>query len=118
MLVEYAIPRNSSSTLTIEEIGKFIYRLGNEEDFYTHFSNEKYDSLYFYGPDYHHFNFKLIKRPDTFKVILDYFGYHGFRSKPPRKEFINIISDSLQIKFGAEEDIRYQVSNEKIKNGT
>lgn len=114
MLIEYSIPRNSQS-LKVEEIGKFIYTLGSEEDFYKHFSNEKHDSIYFYGPDYHHLNYLLKQRPDSIKVILDYYGYHGFRSKPPRKEFINRISDSLQTKYGAKEKIKSLTTNEKVK---
>lgn len=113
MSAEYSIIKNSSNSFTKEEIGKFIFKLGSKEDFYQHFTNEKYDSLYFYGPDYHHFNFRLSDNTDTIKVMMEYLGHHGFKSNPPRKEFIEQVSDSLQKKYKANKVIKYYSSNEK-----
>lgn len=113
MSVEYSIPNHSSNSYTKEEIGKFIFKLGGEEDFYQHFANENYDSLYFYGPDYHHFDFRLTDHADTIKVMMEYFGHHGFKSNPPRKKFLDQVSASLQKKYKANKVIKYYNSNEK-----
>jgi|TARA_B110000208_G_scaffold190601_1_gene254899 hypothetical protein len=116
MKIVYSIPLNSPLVYSAEEVGEFIFKLGEKEDFYDYFSSNNFDSIYFYGPDYHSLNFKLLEEIGSLKITLDYFGYNGNRSKPPRAEFLKMISDSLQIKFQAQENIKYILSNEKQKN--
>ncbi len=116
IIIVYSIPLNTPLDYSVKEIGGFIYKLGQKEDFYDYFSSNNFDSVYFYGPDYHTFNFKLLEEMDSLKITLDYFGYNGNRLKPPRAEFLQIISDSLKNKFGAKENIVYLRSNQKQKN--
>jgi hypothetical protein len=113
---EFSISNTNVDTTIRHEIGNFIYRLSTNEDFYTRQASTTYDSLYFYGPDYHRFNIKIWEENKTTKVYLHYFGYNGFRSRPPHKQFIQSLTDSLKIVYGATQTIINDVNNEKKKN--
>jgi hypothetical protein len=110
---EFSIPNNTADSNVRHQAGELIYRLSNKEQFYHRYSSATYDSLYFYGPDYHHFRFKIYEDNQTTKVHLCYSGYHGFRSTPPHKQFIQSLTDSLTLKFGATQIVIKDVSNEK-----
>ena len=116
LVTEFSIPNSLNDTLMKQKVGQFIYNHASKEDFYEHYTNESFDSLYFYGPDYHHLRFKITERDDSTRVNFDYFGYHGFRSNPPRADFIQSLTDSLKIKFSATESVLKDVSNEKSKS--
>jgi hypothetical protein len=112
---EYLIPNAKADTLVRIQTGKLIYRLSAREKFYTRFSTPAFDSLYFYGPDYHDFVFKISEEGKGTKILLHYFGYNGNRKKPPHKLFLDAISDSL-IALGATKTIIRDITNEKRRD--
>jgi hypothetical protein len=116
LITEFSIANINADTKVRQQAGELIFRLAGKEDFYTHFTTATYDSLYFYGPDYHHFYFKIYEDSLTTKIFLRYSGYNGFRNRPPRKQFIQSLTDSLKSKFGATQIIFKDISNEKKKN--
>lgn len=115
----FTIPNQTSDTSLRYEIGKYILELSNKHSFYERFSTPTYDSLYLYGPDYHTLTFKIGEINQTTSIQFHYFGYNGSRSNPPQKAFIQTLTDSLKLKFGATETINIDFNNErKKKNGT
>ena len=110
---EFSITNNAADTSIRYQAGKLINKLSSKEKFYRNYSSTTYDSLYFYGPDYHHFRFKIYEDNQTTKIHLRYSGYHGFRSRPPHKQYIQSLTDSLKLKFGATQIVIKDVSNEK-----
>ena len=110
---EFSIPNNAADTTIRYQAGKLIDRLSSKEKFYHAYVGTLYDSLYFYGPDYHHFRFKIYEDNQTTKIHLRYSGYHGLRSNPPHKQYIQTLADSLKLKFGASQVVIKAVSNEK-----
>lgn len=117
---EFSIPNNTADTAVRQQIGKLIYRLSTKQKFYTRYASATNDSLYFYGPDYHHLRFSIYEDKQTTKVRLRYSGYNGLRGRPPCKKFIQSVTDSLKTIFGATQVIYKDVSNEKkrSKNST
>lgn len=114
----YSIPNQTADTSLRYEIGKYIIELSNEHSFYTRFATATYDSLYLYGPDYHTLTFNIEEINHTTNIQFHYFGYNGSRRRPPQKAFIQTLSDSLKLKFGATETIIMDYNNErKKKNG-
>jgi hypothetical protein len=97
-------------------IGQKIVDLANqeEEEFYTINYNNEFDSIILYGPDYHTLKFYLLEDINT-KVKFDYFGYNGWRGRPPRKAFIDMFKDELITKYHATESIEKNFTNEKKK---
>ena len=112
---EFSVTNNSNDTTVRYQVGKLINRLSTKERFYRSYASATYDSLHFYGPDYHTFQFKIYEKNQITKVYLHYFGYNGFRSRPPHKIFIQSLTDSLKGKFGATQTIMKDISNEKKK---
>lgn len=115
LITEFSIENTSTDTTLRYQVGKLIYRLSAKEKFYTRYLSPKNDSLYFYGPDYHSFRFKINEENKMTRVYLRYSGYHGLRSRPPHKKFIQDLTDSLKLMFGATQIIIKEASNEKIK---
>jgi hypothetical protein len=118
---EFSIVNKTGDTLVRHQVGQLIYRLSSKEKFYTRYHTSTFDSLYFYGPDYHDFQIKIYETKEQTKVHLNYFGFHGFRNNPPHKQFIKSLSDSLRINFGATQTIIEDINNERKhnkKNGT
>lgn len=111
---EFTIENKSTDTTVRYRVGAMIYRLSAKENFYTRYVSPTNDSLDFYGPDYHTFSFRISEDHNTTKVYFRYFGYHGLRSKPPHKLFIQNLTDSLKLTFGATQLIIAEGSNEKI----
>lgn len=111
---EFSITNNGADTTIRHQVGKLISRLSNKEHFYHHYSSVTFDSLYFYGPDYHRFRFKIYEKNQATKVHLFYSGYNGFRRRPPHKQFIQSLTDSLKLKFGATQIVTKNISNEKM----
>jgi hypothetical protein len=110
---EFTFKEAMNDTLLRHEIGEMILKLSEKEKFYETFNSANYDSLYFYGPDYHHLTFRLFKDSNLTKVEFDYFAWNGNRRKPPLKKFIQEFTDSLKMKFGASQVILKDLSNEK-----
>ncbi|MES2131710.1 MAG: hypothetical protein V4506_05125 [Bacteroidota bacterium] len=110
---EYIVLNTVKDTTTKIAIGKLIFNLSVKEKFYTRNANPAFDSLHFYGPDYHTFLIRLYEINDTIKIRLKYVGYHGFRSRPPHKIFIQTLNDSLKTKFKATQITYLDISNEK-----
>ena len=110
---EYSIINESSDTNVRVEVANYIYGQSTNKKFYDRFINSTSDSIYFYGPDYHHFYFKIYELNKMTKVHFIYSGYNGFRSRPPHKEFIQTLSDSLKVRFGATQTIIKDLNNEK-----
>jgi hypothetical protein len=112
---EYTISNNTADTSIRYNVCALIYGLSEKQDLYRRFKSATSDSLYFYGPDYHHFRFKITEDSVSTKIKFKYFGYHGFRRNPPHKKFIQTISDTLKRTFGATQVIIKDVNNEKTK---
>ena len=113
LVTEYKIVNTTKDINSKIAIGKLIYDLSENEHFYTRKASPTFDSIYFYGPDYHTFKIKIQEINDTIKVNLNYIGYQGFRSRPPHKLFIQSLSDTLKNKFKATQIININISNEK-----
>lgn len=111
----YSIPNPSADTSLRHDVGKFIMELSGKYRFYHRFASATYDSLYLYGPDYHKFTFKVRDMNQTTDIQLHYFGYNGSRRRPPQKEFIQSLNDSLKSKYGATVTILTNYNNERIK---
>lgn len=112
---EFAIAGNGDSTVRCQAAG-LIYRLSARADLYKRFKAPACDSLYFYGPDYHYFRFKLYEKNDSTRIRFRYSGYHGFRRRPPHRAFIQAITDSLTLRFGARQLVFKDISNERKRN--
>jgi hypothetical protein len=112
---EYLINSQSNDLKVTKEIGNIIYSLSEKQKFYHNYVSSSFDSLYFYGPDYHHLSIKISSENTFTKVRLNYFGYNGNRNKPPHKAFINAITDSLTLKYNASQNIITNWSNERIR---
>jgi hypothetical protein len=110
---EYKIANTTKDTNTKIAIGKLILNLSENKHFYTRKVNPTFDSIFLYGPDYHTFKIKLQEINDTINIHLKYVGYHGFRSRPPHKLFIQSLSDTLINNFKASQTININISNEK-----
>jgi hypothetical protein len=110
---EYTITYTEKDNTKRILIGKYIYTMFSNGDFYTRKASQAFDSLYFYGPDYHSFRIRLQESNDTIKIHLRYVGHHGFRSRPPHKILIETLTDSLKTRFNATQITRVDVSNEK-----
>lgn len=114
----FTIPNQTADTSLRYEIGKYILDLSQEHSFYHRFSTPTYDSLHLYGPDYHTLIFNIGEIDQTTSIEFYYFGYNGSRKNPPQKAFIQSLTDSLKVKFGATETIKVDFNNErKKKNG-
>jgi hypothetical protein len=112
---DFIIPNISADSSLRFKAGQLIYRQSKKSELYTRFASATYDSLFFYGPDYHTLWFKLSENKDTTIIHFHYFGYNGWRGKPPHATFINSVRDSLGANFGAVEKVYKQFSNEKKK---
>lgn len=112
-VADYQINNNSDK----KEIGQYIVNEAKKEEksFYSINFNTEYDSIILYGPDYHTLKYFLIQNDSTFTIKFDYFGYNGWRGNPPRKAFIEKIKSKLIIDLGAQELVKTNWSNEKIK---
>ena len=116
---DFSIPNNTTDTTIRYAVGKYIYKLAYKHFFYNRYSNATCDSLYLYGPDYHTLIFKIKEINQTTNIHFHYFAYNGSRKRPPHKLFIQSLTDSLKIKFGAIQTINKDLNNErKKKNGT
>ncbi len=113
----FSIPNNQADTNIRYKIGQLIYRQSFKSKLYSRFASKSFDTLFFYGPDYHSLKFKIIEKQQTTNIHFHYFGNNGWRSHPPHKLFISAFRDSLRTKFGATENINKEISNEKKKNG-
>ncbi|MFM9983725.1 MAG: hypothetical protein ACKVOK_00735 [Flavobacteriales bacterium] len=110
-VAEYRIPRHVSN----QELGELIYaNASTEKDpFYGLQKSPDFDSLEFYGPDYHTLKYTMSTTDSTTLVKFDYFGYNGWRKNPPRKVFIEQIRNLLLKEYHATELIVMDNSNEK-----
>jgi len=109
----YSIPNTSLDTSMRYKVGQFLVRQSLTSDLYGRFASQTYDTLCFYGPDYHWLKFNITEDSNATKIHFTYLGYNGWRGHPPQKQFISIIRDSLVNSFGAIESIIQDVSNEK-----
>lgn len=111
IVVEYKIHGNVDT----RKLGLYIYEQASLEKttFYSLDKSENFDSLVFYGPDYHTLYYN-IKSQDSITIIkFDYFGYNGWRGNPPRKSLIEKIRNKLMTEYQAVETIKTYFSNEK-----
>ena len=115
LITEFFIKNSNKDTTVRLQAGKMINRIAFRQDFYSRYASPSFDSLYYYGPDYHYLRFKITETDTATKITFRYSGYHGFRSRPPRKPFITAVRDSLVKYFGARETVIREVSNEKKK---
>jgi hypothetical protein len=109
----YTIENINNDTTIRYNVGNSIFNLSQNSKLYERYKSKSMDSLYFYGPDYHTIEINIEEKPKTTEIKLKYFGYNGSRKNPPQKTFINSIRDSLINRFGANETIKIQSSNEK-----
>jgi hypothetical protein len=111
--VNYSILNCTLDTNLRYSVGQFLFKQSLKSDFYGRFASQTFDTLCFYGPDYHWLKFKITEDVNETKIHFTYFGYNGWRGHPPQKQFISTIRDSLINGFGATETIIQDVSNEK-----
>jgi hypothetical protein len=111
----FSIPNNQADTNIRYQVGQLIYRQSFKSEFYQRFAAKTFDTLFFYGPDYHSLKFKITENQLTTNVHFVYFGYNGWRKHPPNKLFITAFRDSLKTQFRATEVINKDISNEKKK---
>ena len=115
----FIIPNKNLDTNIRYKVGQLIYRQSLKSDLYQRFNSNTYDTLSFYGPDYHRLNFKIVETNESTNIHFTFFAFNGWRGRPPNKLFIQSFRDSLKNKFGATEIIIRDISNEKKKkNGT
>ena len=115
----FSVPNINADTNIRYKVGQLIYRQSYKSQLYSRFADKTFDTLCFYGPDYHWLKFKITETSQTTNIHFNYFGYNGWRGHPPHKLFITAFRDSLKNNFGATEKIIKDISNEKKKkNGT
>lgn len=115
LVTEFNIRKPKGDSLKKEEVVRFIYDLAESEHFYKRWIGPNYDSLYLYGPDYHHFRFSIRDRDTAVSIYLRYFAFNGWRKKPPHKKFVDQMTDSMKYRFHATEVIWKNINNEKRK---
>jgi hypothetical protein len=111
----FIIPNENQDTIIRYKVGQLIYRQSLQTKLYGRFASEIFDTLSFYGPDYHTLNFRIKESDKSTNIHFTYFGFNGSRKKPPNKLFIQAIRDSLKIEFGATEVVVKDFNNEKKK---
>jgi hypothetical protein len=111
-VAEYHIP----GRLSYQELAEKIYtKASTEKDpFYGLDMSSDFDSLRFYGPDYHTLEYTMSTSDSVTIVKFDYFGYNGWRKNPPRKVLIEQIRNILLNQYHAAEFIIIDISNEKV----
>jgi|694.fasta_scaffold01133_15 hypothetical protein len=109
----FIIPKKNSDANLSYKTGQMIYRQSYISKPYSRYKSPTYDTLNFYGPDYHTLKFIITESKDTTNIHFTFFAFHGSRSRPPNKKFIESFRDSLKNKFGASEIIVKNISNEK-----
>jgi hypothetical protein len=112
---DFTIPNKNADTNLRYAIGKYIDNISNNHSFYSNFATPTYDSLSLYGPDYHTLTFKIKEINNATNIHFHYFAYNGSRKRPPHKLFIQNLTDTLKIKFGATQTINYDHNNERKK---
>lgn len=108
----YSIPIQHNQSK--QQIEKTIMRMAVKEQFYMRKFMEESDSIYLYGPDYHSFRFKFNDSATFIRLILDYYGYHGFKRSPPHALFLQQLRDTLRLRFAATETVIINRSNQKL----
>ena len=93
----FTISNPSLDTNIRYNVGKFIYDQSFKSELYDRFASKTFDTLCFYGPDYHWLQFKIIEDQKMTKIHFTYFGYNGWRRNPPQKLLITTIRDSLKL---------------------
>jgi len=111
----FIIPNKSSDTNLKYKTGQMIYRQSYKSQLYRRYKSAAYDTLNFYGPDYHRLSFIIGEKQDSINIHFSFFASNGWRRNPPNKKFIESMRDSLKNKFGALEIIINNFSNEKTK---
>jgi hypothetical protein len=115
----FVIPNEHADTTIRYKVGQMIFRQSFKSDLYHRFASKTYDTLGFYGPDYHTLKFRISESNKSTNVHFTFFAFNGWRSRPPNKLFIQSFRDSLKNKFGATETVVKDFNNEKRrKNGT
>lgn len=113
---QFFLPNTNKDTAIRYAACKTIYRLAQKSEIYSSYTGPRCDTLYFYGPDYHKLRFKLYENDSATVVRFLYSGFNGWRGRPPHRQFIMALRDSLRLRFGATEFIKVNVSNEKTKH--
>lgn len=109
----FIIPNEHLDTAIRYKVGQLIYRQSFKSDLYKRFASKTFDTLSFYGPDYHTLQFRITESDQSTTIHFNFFAFNGWRSRPPNKLFIQSFRDSLKNEFGAVEIINKDINNEK-----
>ena len=83
----FIIPNENADTTIRYKVGQMIFRQSFKSDLYHRFASKTYDTLSFYGPDYHTLKFRISESNKSTNVHFN--KIHSPRSVPFSAQFVD-----------------------------